>query len=214
MQTVSGKKDGLQLIFGDPEGREIVTDMYAKLPVTGIWIQQLAYFLEKLVARLPEDGQPLCILEMGAGTGGTTSKIVLLLARLGVPVEYTMTDLSGSLVAAARKCFKHYPFMKFKPLDIEAPPDEKLLQSQHIVMATNCVHATRDLSVSLKNINRVLNSNGILILLEMTEQAPWCDFIFGLLEGWWLFKDDREYVLAPAEYWEQTLQSVGFGHVD
>ncbi|KUI67806.1 Conidial yellow pigment biosynthesis polyketide synthase [Cytospora mali] len=211
---LSGKQDGLQLIFGNPEGREIVTDMYANSPVTGIWIQQLSYFLEQLVARLPKDGQPLCILEMGAGTGGTTSKIVPLLARLGVPVEYTMTDLSGSLVAAARKRFKHYPFMKFKPLDIEAQPDEKLLQSQHIIMATNCVHATRDLSISLKNINRILKPNGFLILLEMTEQAPWCDFIFGLLEGWWLFEDDREYVLAPAEYWERTLHSVGFGHVD
>lgn len=211
---LSGKQDGLQLIFGNPEGREIVTNMYANSPVTGIWIQQLAYFLEQLVARLPKDGQPLCILEMGAGTGGTTSKIVPLLARLGVPVEYTMTDLSGSLVAAARKRFKQYPFMKFKPLDIEAQPDEKLLQSQHIIMATNCVHATRDLSISLKNINRILDPNGFLILLEMTEQAPWCDFIFGLLEGWWLFEDDREYVLAPAEYWERTLQSVGFGHVD
>ncbi|KAK7733712.1 Type I Iterative PKS [Cytospora paraplurivora] len=211
---LSGKQDALQLIFGNPEGREIVTDMYANSPVTGIWIQQLAYFFEQLVARLPKDGQPLCILEMGAGTGGTTSKIVPLLARLGVPVEYTMTDLSGSLVAAARKRFKQYPFMKFKSLDIEAQPDEKFLQSQDIIMATNCVHATRDLSTSLKNINLMLKPNGILILLEMTEQAPWCDFIFGLLEGWWLFEDDREYVLAPAEYWEQVLQSVGFGHVD
>lgn len=211
---LAGKQDGLQLIFGNPEGREIVTDMYANSPVTGIWIQQLAYFFEQLIARLPKDGQPLCVLEMGAGTGGTTSKIVPLLARLGVPVEYTMTDLSGSLVAAARKRFKQYPFMKFKPLDIEAQPDEKLLQSQHIVMATNCVHATRNLSISLKNINRILKPNGFLMLLEMTEQAPWCDFIFGLLEGWWLFEDDREYVLAPAEYWERTLQSVGFGHVD
>lgn len=213
-ECLSGTQEGIQLIFGDPIGREIVTDMYANSPVTGIWIQQLAHFFEKLFTKLPIDGQPLCILEMGAGTGGTTSKIVPLLARLGVPVEYTMTDLSGSLVAAARKRFKQYPFMKFRPLDIEAEPDEKLLQSQHIIMATNCVHATRNLSVSLKNINSMLRPDGFLMLLEMTEQAPWCDFIFGLLEGWWLFEDDRDYVLAPAEYWERTLLSAGFGHVD
>ena len=211
---LTGKEDGLQLIFGNPEGRQIVTDMYAKSPVTGIWIQQLAYFLEQLVARLPKNGQPLCILEMGAGTGGTTSKVVPLLARLGVPIKYTMTDLSGSLVAAARKRFKQYPFMEFKMLDIESEPESKFLQSQHIILATNCVHATRNLSISLTNINRILRPDGILMLLEMTEQAPWCDFIFGLLEGWWLFEDDREYVLAPATYWEKTLHSVGYGHVD
>ena len=211
---LSGKEDGLQLIFGNPEGRQIVTDMYANSPVTGIWIQQLAYFLEQLLSKLPKSGEPICILEMGAGTGGTTSKMLPLLARLGVPVKYTMTDLSGSLVAAARKRFKQYPFMEFKVLDIESEPDPKLLQSQHIILATNCVHATRNLFVSLTNINRILRPDGFLMLLEMTEQAPWCDFIFGLLEGWWLFEDDREYVLTPATHWEKTLHSVGYGHVD
>jgi Putative dehydrogenase domain of multifunctional non-ribosomal peptide synthetases and related enzymes len=51
-------------------------------------------------------------------------------------------------------------------------------------------------------------------MLEMTEQVPWCDFIFGLLEGWWLFEDGRDYVLQPANYWEKVLHSVGYGHVD
>lgn len=211
---LTGKKEGINLIFGNPEGRQIVTDMYANSPVTGIWIQQLAYFLEQLVSRLPKTGEPLCILEMGAGTGGTTSKVVPLLARLGVPVKYTMTDLSGSLIAAARKRFKQYPFMEFKVLDIESEPGAKFLQSQHIILATNCVHATRNLSISLKNINRILRPDGFLMVLEMTEQAPWCDFIFGLLEGWWLFEDDRDYVLMPATYWEKTMHSVGYGHVD
>ncbi|RYP54696.1 hypothetical protein DL769_010301 [Monosporascus sp. CRB-8-3] len=209
-----GKADCLQLMFGTPEGREIVTEMYANSPITGIWIQQLEHFLRQLVGSLCKSGQPLCILEMGAGTGGTTSKMVPMLARLGVPVKYTMTDISGSLVAAARKRFKQYPFMEFKVLDIESKPDPKLLQSQHIILATNCVHATRDLSISLTNIHSILRPDGFLMLLEMTEQVPWVDFIFGLVEGWWLFEDDRNYVLQPATYWEKKLHSVGFGHVD
>ena len=211
---LSGKEDALQLMFGTPAGREIVTEMYAKSPITGIWIQQLAQFVEQLVRRLPADGKPLRILELGAGTGGTTSKMVLLLDRLGIPVHYTMTDLSGSLVAAARKRFKQYSFMEFKVVDIESPPDEKLLHSQHIIFATNCVHATRDLSISLANIHQLLRPDGFLMLLEMTEMVPWVDFIFGLVEGWWLFEDDRDYVLQPATHWERKLHSAGFGHVD
>lgn len=170
--------------------------------------------MEQLMTKLPKNGEPLCILEMGGGTGGTTSKLIPLLDRLGVPVKYTFTDLSPSLVAAGRKRFKKYPFMQFKVLDIEAEPNESLLESQHVILATNCVHATRDLHVSLANIKRLLRPDGFLLLLEMTEQAPWCDFIFGLVDGWWLFQDDREYVLAPATYWEKTLHSVGYGHVD
>ncbi|KGO69364.1 Male sterility, NAD-binding [Penicillium expansum] len=211
---ITGKEDGLQLIFGTPEGREIATDVYAKSPINAVWIQQAEMFLEQLVQRLPNTGEPLRILEMGAGTGGTTVKILPLLERLGVPVEYTMTDLSSSLVAAARKRFKKYPFMKFKVVNIESPPDSQLVHSQHIVLATNCVHATRNLEVSTRNIHHILRPDGFLLLLEMTEQVPWVDFIFGLLEGWWLFEDDRQHALQPATHWKKILTSVGYGHVD
>lgn len=211
---LTGKEDGLQLIFGTPEGREMASDVYAKSPINLVWIQQAEYFIEQLVAKLPKDGEPLRILEMGAGTGGTTSRMIPLLARLGVPIKYTMTDLSSSLIAAARKRFKQYPFMEFKVLNIESPPDPQFLHSQHIVLATNCVHATRNLVLSTTNIHSILRPDGFLLLLEMTEQVPWVDFIFGLLEGWWLFEDGRRHALAPATHWEKTLLSVGYGHVD
>ena len=211
---VTGKVDGLQLIFGTPEGREYASDVYAKSPINAIWIQQAEMFIENLVDRLPKNRGPLRILEMGAGTGGTTSKMVPLLARLGIPVEYTMTDLSSSLITAGRKRFKHYPFMRFKVVNIESEPEPQLLHSQHIVLATNCVHATRNLAVSTTNIHKILRPDGFLLLLEMTEQVPWVDFIFGLLEGWWLFEDGRRHALSPATYWEKVLSSVGYGHVD
>jgi hypothetical protein len=181
---LTGKEDCLQIMFGTPTGREIITDMYANSPITGIWIQQLVYFLEKLVGKLPKDGNPLCILEMGAGTGGTTGKLVPILARLGIAVVYTMTDISGSLVATARKRFKKYSFMNFEVLNIESEPTAKLLESQHVILATNCVHATRNQSISLANIHKILRPDGFLMLLEMTEQVSWVDFIFGLVEGW------------------------------
>ena len=211
---VTGKVDGLQLIFGTPEGREYASDVYAKSPINAIWIQQAGMFIENLADRLPKNRGPLRILEMGAGTGGTTSKMVPLLARLGIPVEYTMTDLSSSLITAGRKRFKQYPFMRFKVVNIESEPEPQLLQSQHIVLATNCVHATRNLAVSTTNIHKILRPDGFLLLLEMTEQVPWVDFIFGLLEGWWLFEDGRRHALSPATYWEKVLSSVGYGHVD
>lgn len=209
-----GKADGLHLIFGTAEGREVVSDVYAKSPINRIWIEQLEFFLEKLLSQLPPDGEPLRVLEMGAGTGGTTVRMAPLFARLGIPVKYTMSDLSTSLVAAARKRFKQYPFMEFKAINIENEPDRDLLESQHIVLATNCVHATRDLTLSTSNIRKLLKPDGFLLLLEMTEQVPWVDFIFGLLEGWWLFNDGRKHALSPAGLWRNILTSVGYGHVD
>ena len=211
---ITGKEDGVQLIFGRQESRLVASDFYAKSPFTGVWIHQLLLFVEKFISRIPKTGETINILEIGAGTGGTTSQLVPLLAKLGVPIRYTMSDISGSLVAAARKRFKKYPFVEFKVVDVESAPDAALVQSQHIVLATNCIHATRNLSVSLTDIHRILRTDGFLMLLEMTHQVPWIDFVFGLLEGWWLFEDERDYVLASVSHWEKTLRSVGFGHVD
>jgi hypothetical protein len=38
--------------------------------------------------------------------------------------------------------------------------------------------------------------------------------VFGLLEGWWLFEDGRQHVLASEDLWKQTLLQAGFQHVD
>ena len=211
---LTGKADGLQLIFASAEGREIVSGMYGKSPINVVWIKQMEHFLKQFFLNLPKQKGPIKILEMGAGTGGTTARLVPLLAGLGVLFQYTVTDLSSSLVAAARKRFKEYPFMQYKVLDIENPPSAELLHSQHLVIATNCVHATHSLTKSTKNIHNLLRPDGFLMMLEMTETIVWIDLIFGLLEGWWLFDDGRRHALAPPAVWEKTMQSNGYGHVD
>ena len=212
---LTGKADALQLIFGTPEGREIASGMYSKSPINVAWIKQIEEFLRQLFSKMEmQDGDTIKVLEMGSGTGGTTSAIVSLLASLNLPVEYTVTDISSSLVANARKRFKEYSFVKYKVLDIEKKPSPELLHSQHIVIATNCVHATHRLVNSTKNIHDVLRPDGMLMMLEMTETLPWIDSIFGLVEGWWLFDDGRRHALVPPSVWEDTLRQVGFGHVD
>lgn len=208
-----GKQEGVQVLFS--QGRDVLSKMYAESPFTGIWISLLEQLLKQLLSTLNFGDQPLCILEIGAGTGGTTSKLAAMLAGLrGVSVKYTFTDVSGSLVAAARKRFKAYPFMDFRVLDVEAEPDDYLISSQHIVLSTNCIHATRDLSISCANIRKMLRDDGFLALVEMTRPLPWVDFVFGVLDGWWLFQDERDYVLASEQHWERVLQSSGFGDVD
>ncbi|KAL7905036.1 S-adenosyl-L-methionine-dependent methyltransferase [Trichoderma velutinum] len=211
---LSGKQDGIGLIFGTAQGRQRVSDLYALSPINRVWIQQLAYFLEQLVRRMPQNGQPLRIMELGAGTGGTTSTVIPVLARLGVPIVYTMTDISASLVGAAKRKYREYSFMQFRVVDAESPPDPELLCSQHIILSTACIHATRSLPVSLKNIYSMLRPDGFMMLLEQTQQIPWVDFVFGLLEGWWLFEDGRQHALAPVTHWEKVMKQVGFGHVD
>ena len=213
---ITGHEDGIKLIFGTERGRELVGAVYADFPINKLYYDQMGDFLCRLASstlQRPEQG-PLKILEMGAGTGATTRTLVPLLANLGIKVEYTFTDLASSFVAAARKKFKQYPFMKFRVHDIEKDPAEDLLHSQHVVIASNAVHATRSLPVSTTNIRKMLRPDGLLLLLEMTEPMYWCDIIFGVFEGWWMFEDDRQHAVTSPQAWEKVLHSVGYGHVD
>ncbi|KAF7575876.1 polyketide synthase [Pyrenophora tritici-repentis] len=213
---LTGHEDGIKLIFGTDRGRELVAGVYADNPMNKIYYAQMGDFIRRLAAstsQRPSQG-PLKILEMGAGTGATTKVILPLLAELEIEVEFTFTDLAASFVAAARKQFKHLPFIKFRTHDIEKVPADDLLHSQHIVLASNAVHATRSLPIAATNIRKMLRPDGVLLMVEMTEPMYWCDIIFGVFEGWWLFEDDRQHALSSAEDWEKVLHGVSYGHVD
>ncbi|KAF3055676.1 Conidial yellow pigment biosynthesis polyketide synthase [Daldinia childiae] len=214
VDVLTNKTDGIKLIFGNDEGRELVGGLYCDHVFNRMNYQQMADVVEKLILKLPMRDGPLRILELGAGTGGTTLFMAPLLARLGAPVEYTFTDLSASMVGLAKKKFKEYPFMKFFTHDMEKPIPEELKGTQHLVLASNAIHATHDLVKSCANIRESLREDGFMMILEMTEIVPFVDIIFGLLEGWWLFDDGRKHAIASPDRWERDMQTAGFGHVD
>jgi malonyl CoA-acyl carrier protein transacylase/nucleoside-diphosphate-sugar epimerase len=214
-QIFKGETDGIRLIFGSEEGRKLVSRLYGDWPLNRLYYAQIKYFLTRLDCKLPKNSSsPLKILEMGAGTGGTTDWLVPLLATLKIPVEYTFTDLAPSFVAAARKRFKQYPFMKYRIHDIEAPIPSDLVNSQHIIIASNAVHATHSLVKSTEQMRHGLRSDGLLMMVEMTGTLYWVDMIFGLFEGWWLFDDGRQHAVADETRWQSDLTKAGYGYVD
>lgn len=212
--VLEAKTDGIKIIFGNDEGRALVAGLYCDHLFNKLNYQQMTDCVEHLIGRLPRDQGPLKILELGAGTGGTTLFLAPLLNRLQIPVEYTFTDIAPSMVGAAKKKFGKYPFMKFMTHDMEKPVPTELRGTQHLVVASNAVHATRDLVRTGKNIHDALRPDGFLMMLEMTEIVPFVDIIFGLLEGWWLFDDGRQHAIIGPEGWEKAMHTAGFGHVD
>ncbi|KAL9619500.1 MAG: hypothetical protein Q9160_005863 [Pyrenula sp. 1 TL-2023] len=214
--VLSGKTDGIRVLFGSPEGRELTAAMYCEHTFNRMNYAQMREVIKGVSERagIRESGETLKVLEMGAGTGGTTLVIAPFLASLNIPVEYVFTDLSSSMVANARRRFgKQYPFMRFAVHDIEKSPAEEL-RGYHLVLASNAIHATHNLVTSLTNVRQALRPDGFLMILEMTEAVPFIDLVFGLLEGWWLFDDGRKHAVVPAEHWEREMHTAGFGHVD
>lgn len=103
--------------------------------------------------------------------------------------------------------------MTFEVLDIEKTPPEFLIYSQDIVIATNAIHATRNLRNSCSNTKKMLMEHGFLCLIEITRNLYWYDVVFGLLEGWWLFEDMRDHAIAHESQWKEVLLEAGFEHV-
>lgn len=85
--VLRGDQDGIKLIFGTEEGRDLVTGLYGDSLLNNLANAQMRDMLTRLIAKLkPLDG-PLEIMELGAGTGGTTKDMVPMLAKQGVPIE-------------------------------------------------------------------------------------------------------------------------------
>ncbi|KAK6215493.1 polyketide synthase protein [Colletotrichum tabaci] len=221
-ECLTGRAEPVSLIFQDAAARALLADVYTNAPMFKTGTLQLAEYLSSIVSALAGTGRrPLRILELGAGTGGTTKSVIEKLTAIApaggaaANFTYTFTDLSPSLVAAARRRFAQWSsFMEYKVVDVEKDPAPEFLGAYDVILSTNCIHATRDLVASTRNIRRMLRPDGLLCLVELTRNLYWFDLVFGLLEGWWLFEDGRQHALAGEERWEQALQKAGFAWVD
>lgn len=207
------RADPLGILFRDANARRLMQDVYTNAPMFKTGTVLLAEYLVDVFRNI-DHGREIRVLELGAGTGGTTSYLIDKLTSCGQNFQYTFTDISSSLLAAAKKKFRNYDFMEYALVDIEQTPHPQNLGQYDIIISTNCIHATRDLSLSGTNIRKMLRPDGILCLVELTKNLFWFDLVFGLLEGWWLFNDGREHVLANENLWRLSLQRAGFEWVD
>ncbi|KAL8883015.1 MAG: hypothetical protein Q9198_000074 [Flavoplaca austrocitrina] len=212
-QCLTEREDPIALLFGSAKARALMTDVYTNAPMFKAGTQVLAQYLEATLSQIDYDRE-IRILELGAGTGGTTSYLIESLIQSHRKFRYTFTDLSSSLVAAAKKKFAQHQFMDYATLDIEQEPQSQQLGRYDVILSTNCIHATKNLTASTTNIRKMLKPDGLLCLVELTRNLFWFDLVFGLLEGWWLFDDGRKHALATEGLWEHDLQAAGFNWVD
>ncbi|NEQ98903.1 MAG: SDR family NAD(P)-dependent oxidoreductase, partial [Cyanothece sp. SIO2G6] len=208
--VLTGQVDPLQVLF--PGGRtQDMTALYERSPGAMVMNTLLKDVMTTLTRS--EYGRPLRILEIGAGTGGTTSHLLPLLNSDSTC--YVFTDISPLLVRQAENRFADYGFVQYCTLDISQPPQKQSLPyaSYDVVIAANVLHATPDIRQTLEHVRQLLVSNGQLMLLEGTQQLCWIDLIFGLTEGWWQFNDTplRQYhPLLSIQQWQDVLGSTGF----
>ena len=164
---------------------------------------------------LPPEGK-LRVLEIGAGTGGTSAFVIDALVPFASRVSYLFTDVGPAFLDAARQRFGQYPFVSFEHLDIEKSPASQGFDTNgfDIVIAANVLHATRDLGTTLAHVRSLSRKGGVLLLNEATARQDFNTMTFGLTRGWWLFNDTERRIphapLLDAPGWLSALAEQGF----
>ncbi|QGZ37637.1 ketoacyl-synthetase-like protein [Pseudoduganella flava] len=161
------------------------------------------------------------ILEIGAGTGGTSALVFDQLRPYAAAMaEYCYTDLSKAFFFhAERNYLPEHPYIVCRRLDIEQPLSAQGLVpgSYDLVLSTNALHATVDIRRTLRHAKSALHKDGFIVLSEMADSSLSTHLTFGLLDGWWRFEDAPLRIpgcpgLYP-ETWRRVLQEEGFSDV-
>jgi SAM-dependent methyltransferase len=151
----------------------------------------------QLLTLLLQKSPGMRILEIGAGTGGTTLSIFETIKSLNIHTTdfgistYDFTDVSPAFFAKATELLKPWgSILHFKKLDIEKDPVSQEFEngSYDLIIAFNVLHATHSIGKSLANVRRLLCVGGKIILGEVTDNALAFQVIFGTLPGWWYGK--------------------------
>ncbi|KUH39065.1 MULTISPECIES: type I polyketide synthase [Streptomyces] len=211
--VLRGERDPLTLLFDEPD-RHLIEYFYSDAAQPRFHNRLLRALVREQVRTWPAD-RPLRILEVGAGTGSSTA---LLLPHL--PAErttYTFTDLSAGFFPSAKARFAEFDFVDYRTLDLNQDPAEQGFgeASFDVVIATNVLHATRDLRTTIARVTHLLADGGHLLAHETHEPgllAP----CFGTLDGFWDFTDTalrQGSPLLPADVWAPLLRECGFDEV-
>ncbi|SMD25846.1 type I polyketide synthase [Kibdelosporangium aridum] len=204
----------VELIFPEHEFQSVV-DLYT----TSFSFEKTNRIISEVVAQcmrsLPAD-RPVRVLEIGAGTGGTTGFVLSELPR--DRAEYVYSDVGQLFLAKARERFAEYDFVDYRILDIEQDVEEQGFDPHYydIVVASNVLHATPSLRATLANVQRLMTSQGMLLIMEATVPPHWVDLTFGMTEGWWKFDDHDvrpSYPVLTEAQWLDFLPTTGFEHV-
>ncbi|TVP42186.1 MAG: SDR family NAD(P)-dependent oxidoreductase [Gemmatimonadales bacterium] len=210
--AIRGETDPLDLLF--PGGSmERADRLYRESPAARAVNEVVRDAVGALVAG---HGPGARILEVGAGTGGTTASVLPSLASAST--EYFFTDVSPAFLARAQEHFGGFDGLRRALFDLEREPEAQGFEARSfdVVLAANVLHATADITSVLRRILRLLVPGGALVLVEGTRPERWVDVTFGLTSGWWRFTDMEvrgHYPLLPSDRWEDLLRAAGFADV-
>lgn len=210
--VIAGLVDGRDVLFS-ATALPILERFYKESPASVFYNvlmgERVADFASNFSA-----ARPLRILEVGAGTGGTTS-LVLPLLDPGA-TTYVFSDVSPIFLDRAQTKFAaQYPFLSTQLFDVTKDLALSGMKpgSFDLILAANVLHATPQVAPCVARLQELLAPGGALMLLEITRHPLWLDIVFGQMDGWWKFEDRERrphHPLMTADKWCALLEECGF----
>ena len=215
---LSGKKKATDILFPN-SSLKLVEGIYKQNLIADHFNEILATTVIAYVQdRISQDpSTQIRILEIGAGTGGTTTALLPKLHPFQRHIlEYRYTDVSKAFLLYADEHFApDNPYLTTQFFDVSESPGEQNFPSDcfDLVIAANVLHATKNIRETLQNAKATMRKNGLLFLIEVSQNTLFNHLTVGLLEGWWLYEDPQLRMQGcpglTAETWKNVLESEG-----
>ncbi|GAA1985928.1 type I polyketide synthase [Kitasatospora viridis] len=208
--VLRGRVNALELL---PAG----DSMYEQLRETGpshrFTHRAVQALLGDLVSRWPAD-RPLHVLEVGAATPALTATVLPLLPA--DRTRYTCTAATQAGVTRAENRFASYDFVDYRVVDLNTGlADQGLPRAGFdLILADDALHATADLTTTLRHLHALLAPGGYLLAAE-PHHVPLQALLFGAHDEFWqrgdraLRPDSRVLV---RDRWVPLLEQCGFPH--
>ena len=173
---LEGEVEPLSIMIQD----NLLDNFYRNHELAKIAFELNAEVLRKMTHQNPG----MRILELGAGTGSHTASSLLGLGRSFA--QYDFTDVStGFFQKAKEKLSEWGEKIRYKRLDIEEDPIAQGFEAESydLILAGNVLHATKNMTVTLRNVRALLRSGGKALISEVTSKLLYHTMLFGTLPG-------------------------------
>ena len=218
---LTGRVPATDVMFPE-SSMHMVEGIYKHNPIADHFNLVLGEHLRaELASRTARGEHGLRLLEIGAGTGGTTAVLLPMLRDFGdLVAEYCYTDLSRAFLLHAQEVYQPgFPALRTAIFDVGKPLSLQSIEGNRydVVIATNVLHATSNMRETMRNAKALLKRGGIVLINEISEWGWYSHFTFGLLDGWWLYEDERLRMpgspcLSPAQ-WDRLLRLERFQEI-
>lgn len=206
VDLLSGKENPVSLLY--PEGKlDVLKAIYFDNNIANYLNKCICEIVKSKVSENPN--KTFRILEIGAGTGATSKKVLEAIKDFNV--EYLFTDVANNFIANAKAAFKSYKGVKYKIFNMNNNFYEQgiLPNSFDIVIAAGVLENAKYINNAFKSIEELIKPEGLLLFTEPAIEEPWIlmSQAFMMTRPEDDLRKDTTYI--SEETWKQLLENYG-----